>query len=67
MQGLRSRRIDWLLHILLGAVTGFYLHKEFAAEQGLGYNKALENLVTKSAVQASKIKDSQLTLPQEQG
>jgi hypothetical protein len=66
-QGLRSRRIDWLLHILLGAVTSFYLHKEFAAEQGLGYNKAMDNLVTKSAVQASKIEDSQLTIPREQG
>jgi len=41
--------------------------KEFAAEQGLGYNKALENLVRNSAVQASKIEDSQLTPPQEQG
>jgi hypothetical protein len=66
-QGLRSRRIDWLLHVLLGPVTSFYLHKVVAAEQGLGYNKSMENLVTKSAFQASKIGDSQLTLPERQG
>ena len=53
-QGLRARRIDWLLHVLLGSVCSHYMHAEHAINAGRGYNKAMEEQLRKTVSNAQQ-------------
>ena len=64
-QGMRARRIDWLLHVLLGNVCQYYMHAEHAVNVQHGYNKAMENLVRQAVANAQA--DFHLEMPEAAG
>ena len=51
---MRARRIDWLLHILLGKVTNSYLQAQHAQDAGFSYSRALELQMELSVVYANR-------------
>lgn len=66
-QGLRSRRIDWLLHVILGELHAYYFHRECTALAGFGFNKAAEESIRKSVEKAWDIQDMEVALPANYG
>lgn len=64
---MRGRRTDWLIHTLLTAVAGYYLHKQLEKRSGFQRNLDFEKRVRDSVHKAAAILDSDVTLPAGQG
>ena len=60
--GLRARRVDWLLHILLGELAEHYMHKEFK-EELKGWNTAAEAQIKASISASDNIDEGRIQLP----
>ena len=65
--GMRARRIDWLLHILLGKVTNSYLQAQHAQDAGFSYSRALELQMELSVVYANRIPPESIPLASQPG
>lgn len=63
-QGLRARRIDWLLHILIGPLTLHYLHTDYVYRK---YNRVEEQRIKSSVAQALLMPDTCVRLPEKSG